>query len=139
MHEHTRKHITEIKGSSDRAFGLVFAVVFVIIACYPLLSGGTIRLWSLIVAGIFLVLALLIPAVLAPANRLWMKFGELLHSIVSPLALGIVFYATLLPTGLLLRLFGKDPLRLRLDPTAESYWIKREPPGPSAESLNNQF
>lgn len=139
MHEHTQKHINETKGSSDRAFGLVFTIVFGIIACYPLLSGGAIRLWSLIVAGIFLVLALLIPAVLAPANRLWMKFGELLHRIVSPLALGIVFYVTVLPTGLLLRLFGKDPLRLRLDPTAESYWITREPPGPAAESLNNQF
>jgi hypothetical protein len=139
MHEHTQKHVAEIKGSSDRAFGLVFAVVFAIIACYPLLASGAIRLWSLIVSGVFLLLALVVPAVLAPANRLWMKFGELLHSIVSPIALGIVFYVTVLPTGLLLRLFGKDPLRLRLDPNAESYWIKREPPGPEAESLNNQF
>jgi hypothetical protein len=68
-----------------------------------------------------------------------MKFGEMLHRIVSPLALGIVFYFTVLPTGLLLRLFSNDPLRLRFDPTAKSYWIKREPPGPAAESLKNQF
>ena len=68
-----------------------------------------------------------------------MKFGELLHRIVSPIALGIVFYLAVLPTGLLLRLFGKDPLRLKIDRGAASYWIKREPPGPTAESLNNQF
>ena len=139
MHEHTQKHVAEIKGSSDRAFGLVFSTVFAISSLYPLLGGGSIRIWYLIVAGIFLLLALFFPSVLAPANRLWMKFGELLHRIVSPVALGIVFYAAVLPTGLILRLFGKDPLRLRLDPNAESYWIKREPPGPVAESLNNQF
>jgi hypothetical protein len=139
MHEHSQKHIIEVKGSSDRAFGLVFSAVFAIIALYPLLGSGTIRSWSLIVAGIFLLLALITPVVLAPANRLWMKFGELLHRIVSPVALGIVFYVTVLPTGILLRLLGKDPLRLRIDPTAKSYWILREPPGPAAESLNNQF
>ena len=139
MHEHTQRYVAEIKGSSDRAFGLVFSVVFALIAFYPMLAGGTIRLWSLIVAGIFLLLAMVVPGVLAPANCLWMKFGELLHRIASPVALGIVFYVTVLPTGILLRLFGKDPLRLRRDPTAESYWIRRDPPGPSAESLNNQF
>ena len=139
MHEHTQKHIEEIKGSSDRAFGLVFCAVFTIIGLFPLLGGGVPRLWSLIVAGIFLLLALAIPGVLAPANRLWMKFGELLHHIVSPIALGIVFYVAVLPTGILLRLFGEDPLRLKIDRNATSYWIKREPPGPTAESLNNQF
>ena len=139
MHEHTRRHTPQIQSSSDRAFGLVFSTVFAIIAIYPLLGGGAIRIWFLIVAGIFLLLALVAPSVLAPANRVWMKFGELLHRIVSPLALGIVFYATVLPTGLLLRLFDKDPLRLRIDRNAASYWIKREPPGPTAESLNNQF
>lgn len=139
MHEYSQKHIIEVKGSSDRVFGLVFSTVFAIIALYPLLGGGMIRVWSLIVAIIFLLFALIVPSILAPANRLWMKFGEMLHRIVSPLALGVVFYFAVLPTGLLLRLIGKDSLCLRLDPTAESYWIKREPPGPAAESLNNQF
>jgi hypothetical protein len=139
MHEHTQKHVAEVKGSTDRAFGLVFSTVFALIAFYPLLAGGAIRLWSLVVAGIFLLLALVIPSVLAPANRLWMKFGELLHRIVSPVALGIVFYLAVLPTGLLLRLFGKDSLRLKIDRGAASYWIKREPPGPAAKSLINQF
>lgn len=139
MHEHTQKHVMQTKGSSDRSFGLVFSAVFSAIAFYPLLEGGTLRLWSLVVAVIFLVFAFTLPWVLAPANRLWMKFGELLHRIVSPVALGIVFYVAVLPTGLILRLRGKDPLRLRKDPAAASYWIKREPPGPAAESLNNQF
>ena len=127
------------KISPDRAFGLLFFTVFVIIAIFPLLTAGAIHLWALIFAGIFLLLALLLPRVLAPAYKLWMKFGELLHRIVSPLSLGIVFYFTVMPTGLLLRLFGKDPLRQRLDPKAKSYWITRVPPGPDADSFNNQF
>lgn len=139
MHEHLPRHTANVEGSSDRSFGIVFAVVFLIVALYPLVYGQGIRLWSLIVAGIFLLLSFAAPAVLAPANKLWMKFGELLHKIVSPVALGIVFYLTVLPIGLLMRLFGKDPLRLRLDTAVDSYWIRREPPGPAADSLNNQF
>ena len=115
VHEHTQKHITEIKASSDRAFGVVFSAVFALTALYPLLGGGAARIWSLIASGIFLLLALVVPGILDPANRLWMKFGELLHCIVSPVALGIVFYLAVLPTGLLVRLFGKDPLRLRVN------------------------
>lgn len=139
MHEHIQKHVQEIKGSSDRSFGFVFAIVFLLIGLYPLLGEGGLRLWSLIIAGIFLVLALVTPGILASANRLWMKFGMLLHRIVSPIALGIVFYLAVMPTGLLMRLLGKDPLRLRMDATTDSYWIRRDPPGPAAESLNNQF
>jgi hypothetical protein len=139
MHEHTQKLVAKAKGSSDRTFGLVFSAVFALIAFYPLLGGSAIRIWSLLIACVFLLLATAIPRILAPANRLWMKVGELLHRIVSPISLGIVFYLAVLPTGLILRLLGKDPLRLRIDPTAESYWIKRDPPGPPGESLNNQF
>ncbi len=139
MHEDTQNHIAENKGSSDRTFGVIFSIVFALIAFYPLLAGGAIRLWSLVVAGIFLLLAVVFTSVLSPANRLWMKFGELLHSIVSPIALGIVFYVAVMPTGLIMRLLGKDPLRLRFDPAAQSYWIRRDPPGPSGDSLNNQF
>lgn len=109
MNEYTQKHIVELKGASNRTFGLLFSIVFAVNACYPLLTGGSMRQWSLIAAGVFAGLALLIPAVLAPANRVWMKFGELLHHIVSPVALGVVFYVAVLPTGLILRLLGKDP------------------------------
>ena len=139
MHEHTPRHTSQLQSSSDRSFGFVFAAVFLIVALYPLLHAGGIRIWAAIVSGLFLLLAALVPTILAPANRAWTKFGLLLHNIVSPLALGILFFLVVTPTGLLMRLFGKDPLRLRFDPAATSYWIKRDPPGPAADSLNNQF
>lgn len=139
MHEHTPRHTPQIHSSSDRSFGFVFATVFMIIAIYPLLHAETIRIWAMVVSGIFLLLAAIRPQVLAPANRLWTKFGLLLHNIVSPIALGILFFLVVTPTGLLMRLLGKDPLRLRFDPAAGSYWIRRDPPGPAADSLKNQF
>jgi hypothetical protein len=139
MHEHTPRHTSQIQSSSDRSFGFVFAAVFLIVALYPLVHAAGIRLWAVAISGLFLLLAALVPQVLAPANRLWTKFGLLLHHIVSPLALGVLFFLVVTPTGLLMRLFGKDPLRLRFDPAADSYWIKRDPPGPAADSLKNQF
>ena len=139
MHEHTPRHTSQIQSSSDRSFGFVFAAVFLIVALYPLFHAAGIRIWAVAVSGVFLLLAALVPQVLAPANRLWTKFGLLLHHIVSPIALGILFFLVVTPTALLMRLFGKDPLRLRFDPAADSYWIKRDPPGPAADSLKNQF
>lgn len=139
MHEHTPCHAPQVQGSSDRSFGFVFAVVFAIIALYPLVNSNGIRIWAIAASGVFLLLAVLVPHILAPVNRLWTKFGLLLNKIVSPIALGILFFLVVTPTGLLMRLFGKDPLRLRFDPAAESYWIKRDPPGPTADSLKNQF
>lgn len=139
MNEHTPKHIVKIKRSSNRFFGLVFSFVFSVIAIYPMLESGAIRIWALTIAGILLSLSLFAPKTLNSANQLWMHLGELMHLVVSPIALGIVFYVTVIPTGLLLRLSGKDPLRLRLDHNAETYWIKRDPPGPTPESLTNQF
>lgn len=139
MHELSPRHVVPVENPSERSFGLVFFVFFLAVSSYPLISGQSIRLWALGVAGVFLLLSLAAPMALAPLNRVWMKFGALLHSIVSPLALAVGFFLTVLPIGLLMRLFGKDPLRLRLDPMADSYWILREPPGPEADSLNNQF
>lgn len=139
MHEHTPRHTAQVQGSSDRSFGFIFAVVFLLIGLYPLLNSGGTRVWAMAVSGAFLLLAALIPGVLAPANRLWTRFGLLLHNIVSPLALGFLFFLVVTPTGLLMLLFAKDPLRLRFDPAAESYWISRDPPGPAADSLKNQF
>lgn len=129
----------EVRGSSDRSFGIVFAVVFAVIGLLPLLFSGTVRLWSLAIGAVFLLLAFATPRALAPLNRLWLKFGLLLHRIVSPLVLGIMFYGVVTPTGLLMRALGKDPLRLRLDRASSSYWIERVPPGPAPESLKDQF
>ncbi|MCR5883512.1 SxtJ family membrane protein [Rhizobacter sp. J219] len=129
----------EVEGSSDRSFGIVFAVVFLIIAAWPLLHSGAIRWWSVGVAGAFAAVAVVMPSILAVPNRLWMKFGLLLAKIVSPVALGILFYLVFTPIGLVMRMAGKDPLRLKADPNAKSYWIDREPPGPPPQSMTNQF
>jgi hypothetical protein len=128
-----------VEGSSDRTFGLVFAGVFIVIAGIPLFHGQAIRWWSVGVAVVFALLALAKPALLAGLNRLWMKLGILLGKVVSPIALGILFYGVLTPLGAMMRLTGKDPLRLKFDPDAESYWIPRDPPGPPSGSMNNQF
>jgi hypothetical protein len=129
----------EVVGSSNRSFGVVFAVVFALIGLLPLFHGGAVRLWSLGVAAIFAALAFAAPQVLAPLNRLWLKLGLLLHKIVNPIVLGIMFYVVVTPTGLIMRLLGKDLLRLKRDPAAASYWIERTPPGPKPESLGDQF
>ena len=95
--------------------------------------------WALPVAAAFLVISYTYPKVLAPLNLLWMKFGLLLHKVVTPVILGLLFFATITPIGLLARACGKDFLRLRLDRGAKSYWIERAPPGPPPQSMKNQF
>ncbi len=131
--------IQAIEGSSDRAFGWVFAAFFLIIGCWPLMFGGQPRWWSLLVSGGFGIVAVWKPTLLAALNRLWMKFGILLGKIVSPIALGVLFYGVVTPIGVMVRIAGKDPLRLKLDSDANSYWIARDPPGPPPDSMNNQF
>jgi hypothetical protein len=128
-----------VHGSSNRSFGLVFSGVFALIGLLPLIVGGAARLWAVVLAVAFLIVALACPAVLAPLNRLWMAFGLLLHRIVSPIVLGIMFFGVITPMGLLMRALGKDPLRLRLDKAAGSYWIERTPPGPAPETFKDQF
>ena len=128
-----------VKGSSDRAFGIVFTVVFVIIGFWPLLDGAPVRTWSLVVGLIFLILGMMWPHSLTKLNHLWLRLGILLNRIVSPIALGIVFFLTVFPTGLVMRLLGKDLLRLKFDPHAKTYWIDRNPPGPDPKTMSNQF
>ena len=137
-HESFQRH-DDVAGSSDRSFGLVFAVVFALIGAFPLIYGGSPRIWSLAIAGVFVVAALALPRVLAPLNRLWMKLGLLLHRVVSPVVLGFLFFVVITPMGVAMRLLGKDPLRLRPDPASPSHWIERKPPGPPPESLTDQF
>jgi hypothetical protein len=132
-----RQH--EVKGSSDRFFGLTFFVVFLLIALWPLLWGKPVRMAALGIAIAFLAVALAYPVLLAPLNKLWLKFGALLHSITSPVILGVMFYLVIMPMGLFMRMLGKDLLRLKYDPDARSYWILREPPGPEKDSLHRQF
>ncbi len=125
--------------ASERSFGLVFTAVFALIGLLPLLNGSDMRGWALIVAAIFAILALTAPRILAPLNRIWMAFGKFMHRIVSPVVLGLLFLIAAVPTGLMLRIRGLDPLRLKRDPAAKSYWLPRDPPGPAAGSFKNQF
>ena len=128
-----------VEGSSDRAFGLVIAGVLLLVGLGPLRHGHAPRWWAVAVAGVFALIALLKPVLLARLNLLWTKLGILLGKIVSPVALGILFYGVLTPVALVVRFMGRDPLRLKLDREAHSYWIVRTPPGPRPDSMGNQF
>jgi hypothetical protein len=128
-----------IEGSSDRAFGLVFAAVFLVLSLWPLFRGVSPRWWALGLSAGFALVALARPALLATPNRLWTKLGFLLGKVISPIALGILFYGVLTPFGTVIRLMGKDPLRLKREPAVRTYWIPREPPGPPPNSMTNQF
>jgi len=128
-----------VEGSSDRSFGVVFAIVFVVIALWPLMRGEGPRWWAAGIAAAFAIVAAARPSLLAAPNRWWIKLGILLGKVVSPIALGVLFYVVLVPTGGLMKILGKDPLRLRRDSGAQSYWIPRTPPGPPPDSMKNQF
>lgn len=134
-----RDHEQPTASGSERSFGIVFAVVFALVFLWPAFSAGRLRWWALGTAILFLFAALFLPRALRPLNSAWQAFGRLLHRVVSPVILGMLFYFTVVPTGLVMRMLGKDPLRQRFDPAASSYWIERRPPGPPAESLRNQF
>jgi hypothetical protein len=128
-----------VRISSERSFGLVFAVLFALLGALSLYHRSTRWYYWLPLAVLFGVLAYVAPSVLAPLNRLWAKFGLLLHMVVSPLVLALLFYVGIAPIGLLMRLAGKDPMRRRFEPAAKSYWIMRKPPGPAPETFKQQF
>jgi Saxitoxin biosynthesis operon protein SxtJ len=125
---------------SERSFAIVMAIALALVAGINWWwYDGVIWLWLLAIAATLLVTGFRYPAALKPLNWLWFKFGLLLHAIVSPLIMGLVFYTTVLPTGLVMRAMGKDPLRLKSEPESDSYWIARQPPGPPPETMKDQF
>jgi hypothetical protein len=126
------------KTASNRSFGLLIAAVLALIAALQWGRGGAALAW-LIPAGFFLVVAIAMPRLLLPLKRLWLKLGAVLHLVISPIVLGFLYVFSIVTVGSLARLFGKDLLSLKRDAAATSYWIRREPPGPSAHSLKNQF
>jgi hypothetical protein len=128
-----------VKSSSNRSFGLVFAAFFAILAALSLWHGTARWPICLGLACVSLVLALAAPQLLAPLNWVWTKIGLLLHRVVSPIFLAVLFYGCVAPVGFLMRLSGKDPLRLKYEPDATSYWITRTPPGPAPQSFKDQF
>ena len=111
-----------IKISSNRSFGLVFFIIFLIISLYPLLDKQEIRLWSLLIALIFLILGLINSKFLTPLNKIWYRFGMLLGNIVSPIAMSIVFFLVVTPTAIIIKICGKDILNLKKN-NSKSYWI----------------
>jgi hypothetical protein len=140
-HEAVRAH-TEIKGSSDRAFGLTVGGILAVIGLIRGVFGTGLDVWTVVLVGVGLLLValgLVAASTLAPLNRAWTKLGLILFKVVNPVVLFLIFVLTVVPTGLIMRWLGRDLLRLRRDPSVVSYWIERQPPGPEPEGLRNQF
>jgi hypothetical protein len=129
----------DVVGPSDRGFGLTLAAVCGVVGVVRLTLGHSYAEWWLAAAALLLALAFGWPAALAPLNRLWLRLGLVLYKVMNPLVMGLVFFTTVVPIGLVLRALGKDPLRLRREPGAASYWIRREPPGPEPDTMKQQF
>ena len=125
----------KIKIGSNRSFGVVFFIVFLLIAIYPLIYGGELRIWSLVISLIFLILGLFDSKILYPLNKIWFKFGIFLGKIISPFVMGIIFFFVVTPTGLLMKIFNKDLLNLKFNKN-KSYWIEKN--GPKSK-MKNQF
>ena len=124
-----------MKNSSNKSFGILFFIVFLIIGLWPLYHSNPIRLWSVIVAVIFLILGLSNSRILSPFNKTWVKFGELLGKIIAPIVMFIVFFVILTPLSLIVRIFKKDLLKVKYS-KEKSYWIKREK---NIGSMKKQF
>lgn len=138
FHERIREE-EEVKLPSERSLGITFAVVFALIGLVPLVHGGHIRWWAVAIAAAFLAVALIYPIILRPLNKVWMKFGLLLHKIVNPIMLGLMFGLIVVPIALLVRLIKGRLLTPKPEPEAASYWIIRDPPGPEPDTMRHQF
>ena len=125
----------EVKIGSNRSFGIVFFIVFLLISLYPLINGENLRLWSLIISIVFLILGIINSNLLKPLNKLWFKFGLLLGKIISPFVMGIIFFVVVTPIAILMRLLRKDLLNLKFNKN-NSYWIQKT--GPKSK-MKNQF
>ena len=124
-----------VKMSTNKNFGIVFFIFFFIIAMWPLLSSNDIRLWSLIISLIFLILGILDSKILTPLNKLWMKFGLFLGNLISPIIMGIIYFIVVTPTGLIMKILGKDLLLLKKN-NMQTYWIEKKDP---KTIMKNQF
>ena len=125
--------------SSDRSFGFVFAAVFALIGCWPLLRLGLPRWWALALAVAFALLALVRPQILHPLNQAWLALGRLLHRVISPVIMGMIFFLCVTPIAWIMRFRGKDVLSLARRRDLSTYWITREPQPPASETMKRQF
>jgi hypothetical protein len=137
-HESFSREETMVAGS-DRTFGFVMAGAVAAVTVLNFWHSGRVWPWTGALAAAFLAASLLRPSVLNPLNRAWLKFGLLLHRVVNPIIMALLFFGTVWPTGLVMRMMGRDLLRLQRQPDAASYWIVRNPPGPSPETMKDQF
>lgn len=124
---------------SNYSFGMLFVAVFALVGSYVWWRGGSLHPWWFGLSASTLVVTLLAPGLLAPLNRAWMRLASILNTIVSPIVLGIMFFGVFAPTGIVMRLAGRDAMRRRRDPRARTYWQERDPPGPDPSGLPNQF
>ena len=127
---------TEIKLGSNRSFGIVFFIVFLLIGFYPLFNQEDLRIWSLIISAVFLILGILDSKILTPLNKIWFKFGILLGKIISPIIMGVIFFLIVTPIGIFMRILGKDLINLKFEKNTKSYWIEKI--GPKSK-MKNQF
>lgn len=127
---------TEEKAGSEKGFGILFAVVFLLLGCFPLMSGEEIRLWATGISIVFLLLAFLVPKALSLPNKLWFKFGMLLGAVIAPLAMALIYFMVVTPMGLIAKLMGKDLLQQKIDKNSVTYWIKRDAP---VGTMKDQF
>ena len=128
-----------IEPGSDRSFGLIVGGILSAIGLYQFFTGSTLYLWFLGPGVLLAVLGLVLPSILHPLNIAWMKLGLLLGRIVTPIVMFLVYLISVVPIGILLRIFGKDLLSLKKGDDKQTYWVERTPPGPSPESLKDQF
>ena len=130
------KSYTPVKIASERSFGIIFGIIFLIIGIYPLLNDANILLWSCITAFIFFILGIFFPKTLFLPNKLWFKFGMILGAVIAPIVMSFIYFFTVFPIGIIMRLFGKDILNLKINKSKKSYWIKRKEP---VKTMENQF
>tara|TARA_B100001758_G_C18097438_1_gene446602 strand:+ start:121 stop:510 length:390 start_codon:yes stop_codon:yes gene_type:complete len=127
---------TKVKLPSNRNFGLVFFIVFLLIALWPLLKNNEVRYWSILISSFFLILGIINSKILTPLNKIWFMFGIQLGKIISPLVMAIIFFAVVTPIGILMRLLGKDNLNLKFNKSNKSYWIQKSD---EKSKMKNQF
>jgi len=125
----------DIKIGSNRSFGIVFFVLFLLIGLWPILNGNELRIWSIAISLIFFILGIFNSKILTPLNKVWFRFGIFLGNFISPIIMGIVFFLVVTPTGLIMKLFGKDLINLKKN-NSSTYWIEKND---IKSSMKNQF
>ena len=129
----------KLTGSTDKTFGLFFALIFLLFSIWPFFQGNNPRIWLAFFAVSLAIIAFIAPRLLSPFNKIWSQFGLFLHRLISPLVLGLIYLIAVIPISLALKLSGKDPLRLKIEPENDSYWILVKESEKTKSSMLNQY